>query len=268
MAEESLTTKTYRTIKKDIITCVLPPGERIVQSQLLERYGVTATPMREALHRLAQEGLITVIPRVGYIVTEVTLTDVFEIFELRSTMETAAARLAAVRASEESLARIADHAAFSYTYADRASYSEFLDRNAEFHRSIAVASGNRRLADLITSLLDELTRLFHLGLDLRDSAEEMRNEHLDLAKSLRDRDPARAQQIAHAQVDRSRARVMEAIASRAGPDASSLLMQIAKFRIPEPQALLGGSPRNNAERNAAMLQGMIPAAEEEDYAVS
>jgi DNA-binding GntR family transcriptional regulator len=232
--EESLASKTYRTIKRDIITCVLPPGERIVQSQLAEQYGFTATPVRDALQRLSQEGLVTVIPRVGYVVTEVTLSDVFEIFELRSTAETAAARLAALRASEESLTRIADHALFTYTYGDRASYSEFLERNAEFHRSIAVASGNRRLADLITGLLDELTRLFHLGLDLRDSAAEMRQEHLDLAKALCARDATSAHQIAYAQIDRSRARIMEAIAARVGPDAAGLVMQIAKFRIPEP----------------------------------
>jgi len=234
MNEESLAAKAHRTIKHDIITCVLAPGERIVQAQLARQYGFTSTPVRDALQRLAQEGLVTVIPRVGHIVTEVTLADVFEIFELRSTAEAAAARLAALRASEESLARIADRALFSYTHKDRASYSEFLDHNFEFHHSIALASGNRRLANLVSGLLDELTRVFHLGLDLRDSAEEMREEHLDLAKALCDRDSTRAHQIAHAQVDRSRARVMEAIASRVGTDATGLVMQIAKFRITDP----------------------------------
>jgi DNA-binding GntR family transcriptional regulator len=234
MNDESLMSKTYRAIKKDIITCVLVPGERIVQVQIAERYGSTATPVRDALHRLAQEGLVTVIPRVGYVVSEVTLSDVFEIFELRSTLEAAAARLTALRASEEWLARITECADFSYKYGDRPSYFDFLERNFEFHRLIAVASGNRRLADLITGVLDELTRLFHLGLDLRDSAEEMRIEHLDLAKALCDRDATRAHEIAHAQIDASRARVMEAIASRVGSDASDIAIQIAKLRIPEP----------------------------------
>jgi len=85
------------------------------------------------------------------------------------------------------------------------------DLNADFHRSLGLLAGNQRLADQISKVLDQLTRVFHLGLDLRDSTDEMRDEHLMLAQALSDRDPDRAEQIAQAQISRSQQRVLEAL---------------------------------------------------------
>lgn len=77
-----------------------------------------------------------------------------------------------------------------------------------------MASGNKRLADLIARLLDELLRVFHLGLDLRDSAEEMRDEHVALATALLERDPIRAEQLVQSQIARSQRRVLEALTAQ------------------------------------------------------
>jgi DNA-binding GntR family transcriptional regulator len=214
MAPPSLSDRAYDIIKNDIITCALEPGQQVAQRQLVERYGLGTTPIREALQRLVQEGLVQPIPRFGYLVNPVTLSDVREIFELRSILESGAARLAVERGSQEDLERISQEATFTYVYRDRPSYSEFLSRNAEFHRSIAVLAGNERLADQISRLLDEMTRVFHLGLDLRDSATEMRDEHINLARALSARDGDQAVQIARAQIARSQERVLEALTRR------------------------------------------------------
>jgi DNA-binding GntR family transcriptional regulator len=214
MAPVSLSDKAYDVIKNDIITCILEPGRQIAQRQLVERYQLGTTPIREALQRLVQEGLVQPIPRFGYVINPVTLSDVREIFELRSILESAAARLAVERGSQEGLERISREATFTYVYKDRASYSEFLSRNTEFHRSIAVLAGNERLVDQISRLLDEMTRIFHLGLDLRDSAAEMRDEHMTLARALCARDQDLAVQEARAQIARSQERVLEALTSR------------------------------------------------------
>ena len=211
---QSLADKAYDVVKADIITCVLEPGQQIVQSQLAEKYQIGMTPIREALQRLTQEGFVQPVPRFGYIVSPITFSDVREIYELRSIVESAAARLSAVRGAQERLDRIRTNADFSYVYKDRHSYVEFLACNNDFHRSIAEAAGNQRLVDLVSKLLDELTRVFHLGLDLRDSAEEMRDEHLALAQALCDRDPGRAEQIVQSQITRSQNRVLEALIRR------------------------------------------------------
>ena len=211
---QSLAGKAYEIVKGEIITCALEPGQQIVQSRLAERYQIGLTPVREALQRLAQEGFVQPIPRFGYIVSPVTLSDVREIFELRSIVESSAARLAAVRGLQEQLTKILAHADFTYVYKERQSYTDFLAHNADFHRSVAVAARNQRLVDLVSKLLDELTRVFHLGLDLRDSAEEMRDEHLALAQVLCDRDPDRAEQIVQSQIVTSQNRILEALTRR------------------------------------------------------
>lgn len=210
----SLAGKAYDQIKHDIITCVLEPGQKIVQSALAERYDVGTTPIREALQRLAQDKLVKPVARVGYIVSEVTIDDVREIFELRYVLETATTRLAASRADQEELEEIHANAHFTYTYRDRDSYSEFLSRNAMFHRAIAEAAGNERLAGAIAQVLDELTRVFHLGLDIRDSAEEMTREHITLAEALCDRDADRATDVVQMQIARSQERILQALISR------------------------------------------------------
>lgn len=203
-------------IKQDIISCVLEPGQQIIQAQLSQDYGIGLTPVREALQRLAQQGLVQSVPRVGYVVSPITFSDLQEIFELRLTLESAALRLAILRASDKQLAEIARMANFTYTYHDKASYKTFLARNADFHTSIAIAGGNRRLADAVARVLDELTRVFHLGLDLRDSAEEKLNDHLRLTEALCDRDSDRAQRLIQEEIERSQKRVYDALRGHMG----------------------------------------------------
>ena len=210
----SLAEEAYEAIKKDIITCVLEPGQKIVQSKLVDRYQMGTTPIREALHRLAQDQLVEPVPRVGYIVAPVTIADVREIFELRYVLESAVARLAAYRADQEVLDELRASAHFTYTYRDRESYTEFLSLNSGFHRKIAQSTGNGRLVSAISQILDELTRVFHLGLDIRDSAEEMKEEHVALTEALCDRDPDRAARIVQDQIERSQERILQALIRR------------------------------------------------------
>ena len=145
---QSLTDQVYETIRRDIITCALQPGQQIVQPVLAEKYQTGVTPIRDALHRLVQEGLVQAIPRFGYIVAPITLSDVAEIYELRSILESAAARQAALRAPQEQLDGIVELADIVHVYQDHDSYLRFLESNTQFHRMVAVAAGNQRLVEL------------------------------------------------------------------------------------------------------------------------
>ena len=201
----------YKSIKDAIVTCELKPGQIIVQGDLAERYEIGITPVREALRQLAQDGFVQPVPRMGYQVSQITNQDIEEIFEIRSILETQSVRLAALRAPVEQLQNIIDLANFTYKYQQKESYLGFLRRNAEFHFSIAAASGNFRLADQVSKILDELNRVFHLGLDISDSAEEMRSDHLSLAKALMKREPDMAEKLVMVEIKRSHDRVKKAI---------------------------------------------------------
>lgn len=210
----SLANQAYAALKKDILTCELDPGSTIAQSQLVKRYDFSLTPVREALKRLEQEGYVQSIPRFGYLITPVTLKDVEDLYDLRLILEQSAVRMAIQRASAEQLAQIQQKATFTYKFKNRLSYLQFLEHNISFHVSIALASGNRKLAEMLANVLNEMTRIFNLGLDLRDSAEEMRNEHIVLAAALAQRDIQLAEQIVQDQIVLSRQRVVEMLVQR------------------------------------------------------
>ncbi|HBY96371.1 MAG TPA: GntR family transcriptional regulator [Chloroflexi bacterium] len=190
------------------------------------------TPIHEALQRLVREGFVQAISRFGYTVSLITISDVGEMFELRAILESAAARLAAIKGSEEQLKAIVEAANFTYIYKDRQSYSNFLARNADFHRSIAVAAGNQRLVDAISRVFDELTRVFHLGLDLKDSAEEMADEHRALAAALLNRDPGQTARTVQSQITRSQQRVLEAILGGVRSELSKTFNQTVQVHPP------------------------------------
>jgi DNA-binding GntR family transcriptional regulator len=210
----SLAHQAYTALRKDILTCELDPGSTIAQSQLVKRYDFGLTPVREALKRLEQEGYVQSIPRFGYLITPITLKDVEDLYDLRLILEQSAVRMAIQRASAEQLAQIQQKATFTYKFKNRLSYLQFLDHNISFHVSIALASGNRKLAEMLANVLNEMTRIFNLGLDLRDSAEEMRNEHILLAAALAQRDIQSAEQIVQDQIVLSRQRVVEMLVQR------------------------------------------------------
>ena len=207
----SLARRAYEALKQDILTCELAPGAQIFEGELAARYGTSKTPVREALNLLGQEGLVEVLPRRGYLVAPVTLRDVQEVFQLRLLLETAAAELAAEHITEEGLRQLRALVAVRYTYRDRASYSRFLRANRAFHIAVAEASGNQRLAAFVGKLLEDMERILHLGLDLRDSAEEMAAEHAELVDALLRGDGALARHVVTDQLQTSRKRVLEAL---------------------------------------------------------
>src|SRR5712692_12069436 len=226
----SLARRAYEALKHAILSSELRPGAQIFEGELAQRYGTSKTPVREALNLLVQEELVQVLPRRGYLVAPVTLRDVQEVFQLRLLLETAAAELAAEHISEDSLRKLRALVAVRYTYRDRASYSRFLRANRAFHVAVAEASGNQRLALFVGKLLEDMERILHLGLDLRDSADEMAAEHGELVDALLRGDAALARRVVTEQLQSSRKRVLEALVGSSGA-ASGIRLQPVDLNI-------------------------------------
>jgi DNA-binding GntR family transcriptional regulator len=119
--------------------------------------------------------------------------------------------MAAARGSEDDLQEIVRLADITYVFKDRGSYLEHIALNADFHRAIAIAAGNQRIVDQLSSLLDELARFFYLTYDLEDLSEAMRQEHHLLVEAICGRDPDRAGQIAGDLVVRAQQRAFDAV---------------------------------------------------------
>ncbi|MBI4193974.1 MAG: GntR family transcriptional regulator [Betaproteobacteria bacterium] len=206
-----LSDRAHERIRHDIITCAIAPGTEISEAQLCAQYRLGKAPVRMALSRLAHDGLVRAIPRRGYLVTAVTLKDIQDIFELRLMLEPAAARMAAGRGDAQRLRALDEAGRAGYQPGDARSISRFLEANKAFHVAIAQATGNSRLAHAIEQLLDEMTRLLHLGLGLRNRSQELQQERRALVKALVRGDGSTAERICREQIETSRNMVLSAI---------------------------------------------------------
>jgi DNA-binding GntR family transcriptional regulator len=203
----------YAELKRRIIRCALEPEERITEAQLASDIGIGKTPVREALTRLIQEGLVRSIPGHGYEVTPITLGDVQDLFSYRLIVEPAAAQLAAGRVVATDLRRLDELCTAHYSLGDAESEARYLSANYTFHATIADASGNRRLASAVRRVLDESERLFHLSSVLRNSSEEVAHEHKDLIDALIAGDGEAARHMAIVHITASQRLVLEALIS-------------------------------------------------------
>jgi DNA-binding GntR family transcriptional regulator len=214
-ADRNLNDIAYRTIKDDIISCALQPGEDISEGVLAARYGMGKAPIRSAMMRLRQEGLVVSRGRQGNAVSAVTLRDVQEIFQLRLVLEVTAVRLAAGKVDGARLRALNEAAHAPYSPGDRASESAYLRANREFHRYVAQSSGNRRLGALVVGLMEQHERIVHLGLALQNREHEFHHFHDDLVVALIEGDGERAAQLTEAALRGGRKMVMEALADSA-----------------------------------------------------
>jgi DNA-binding GntR family transcriptional regulator len=206
-----LTDRAYERIKHDIICCTIAPGTEISEAQLCAQYRLGKAPVRMALSRLAHDGLVRAIPRRGYMVTAITLKDIQDVFELRLMLEPAAARMAAGHVNAQRLRTLDEACRGGYQPGDARSISRFLEATKAFHVAIAQAAGNARLAHAIEELLDEMTRLLHLGLGLRNRSQEMQHEHRALIRALVHGDGATAERLCREQIETTRNTVLSAI---------------------------------------------------------
>jgi DNA-binding GntR family transcriptional regulator len=190
----------YGCIRQDIISGTLRQGEIINEGMLAQKYGVSRTPAREALLTLVAEGLLSSLPRAGYMVTPITIRDVQEAFHLREILELEATRLAALQITPEQIEILETKKMGVPTYLN----PEF---NRDFHNTIAIASGNMRLARLIDHLLDDMQRM--LVYDPHIAGPHDPSEHQHIIDALRASDPAAAQEAMCAHLRMVKARVLE-----------------------------------------------------------
>lgn len=221
-AGESLGDRAYQAIRRAIITCALPPGTEVSETQLSARFGFGKAPVRAALSRLAQDRLVRAQARRGWRIAPVTLRDVRDIFDLRQLLESEAARLAAGQVSAEELTRLDAACQARYSPGDPASAEAFLASNREFHLLVARRSGNARLVAMLEQLMMESERLLHIGLALRDRTDEISHEHHRLIEALVAGDSAEAARIAAEQVTDSFRMVRDAILSSEPVDTLSI----------------------------------------------
>lgn len=190
----SLKDKAYNAIRGAILSLKLKPGDPLVESDLAQQLGISKTPVRDALLELEREGFVTKIPFKGTYVTEITLKDVCEVFQLRAVLEGLAARLAAPLFSAEELEeaeKIVAAAEAALAEGDIALCSE---HGRRFHRLIINKADNQRLQTIILNLDDHLQRFRLLSDQINGRLNKSLKEHRNILEALRRRDPIAAEE--------------------------------------------------------------------------
>ena len=148
----SFAEQAYDTLEEMIVTLVLPPGTTLTESVLIEETGLGRTPMREALQRLSDVGLIDIIPRQGTRVTDINVGDQLLLLEVRRELERLIATSAARRRTPEQASLLSEMALQMRRAAATDDYLLFLRVDRAFNQCIAESSANRHLVKAITPI--------------------------------------------------------------------------------------------------------------------
>jgi DNA-binding GntR family transcriptional regulator len=212
---ESLRTQVYRLMKQDILMGQYGAGEQLPVEELAKKYEISNTPVKEALTLLQGEGLVEIVPRIGYFTARFTVAEIQELFEVRILLETGAAKLAAKRIAEHEVLHL-EHMQATYVAGDPSTYLAWIQYNREFHYRIALASRNSELAKMIVHVLDRLQRAQWLRLDLPPTPKAAMAGHHKLIQALRQSDPDCAENAMLEDIIVSRDAAMKRIAERPG----------------------------------------------------
>ena len=210
-APAALSDRIYATVKHRILTCSMLPSSRVVEKDLCAEMRVSRTPLREALNRLALEGLVSILPFRGYVVAELTVDGFRELCELRKILEAETAALCAVRATDEEIARLDDLAELPFRRNDRRTYEKYLRANSAFHQAMVKASHNSRLEAMVMLALDQHQRPLHLGLGIGMDGESSTGEHREIVAAVRARNPDKARQVMREHISRGEDRIATAL---------------------------------------------------------
>jgi DNA-binding GntR family transcriptional regulator len=177
------TLKAYENIREMITTLELKPGSVLNDQELAEELGLELKPVREALTLLAHDRLVSFSDQ-GMYVSDINISELEQLSELRLQLETFCARLAAERASIDDLAVLealrSEQAAISPDEIER-----LFDLDHKFHQAIAAASGNRYLARALEQLFGQSQRLWYLVLPELEFLSDAVETHLELLKAIK-----------------------------------------------------------------------------------
>lgn len=192
-ARTSLVDAAYEAVRQRILDNVYPPGHQALEQALAEELGISRTPLREAMIRLRNEGLLEIIPRHGIRVLPLSATDMKEIYETLTALESMAAELAARRRPGPAELKPLEEASRDMARALRSNdLDAWAQADERFHRTLIDLCGNRLLKQTVLNFWDRAHRARMFTLRLRPKPLNSTEEHRELVERIRAGDAAGA----------------------------------------------------------------------------
>lgn len=213
MSDTLIRHKVFSALRQEILSCNIRPGEEVRENELARRFGVSKSPIRDALQKLEFEGLVEIVPRRGHRVTPISVADAQDMLGLREILENGALRQIAADASDETLRGLDQ-----LRVANTQQLSEFASYNRGFHLTLCELSGNKRLAQVMAGLMENYDRLCVVSLtSVRDEAggmEDALNDHNEIIDALQARNATLAVRLSKRHLKKSRSQIMKGLESR------------------------------------------------------
>jgi len=201
--------RVFHTLKDDIIAGRIAPGDVLHEVALARRFGVSKSPVRDALSVLRSEGYVQAIPHRGYVVTNVSVRDVNEVFHLRALLEAEGAALAAMRATSAQVAELEAIVAEAMQDPAGTEPSAYVNLNKRFHLIIAAAADSRLLSRLIEELLEQSARVVALSAQTRPGPDPVIAQEADqIIAAIRSRDAGAARTAMARHIESTRRRIL------------------------------------------------------------
>ena len=194
----SLKARTYEALKAAITNLnIYDPGAelKLDERDLSERFGVSRTPLREALAQLESEGLVKIVARRGIYIVRKTKSDILDMITVWAALESMAARLATTEASDEELKGLHEHVDAFSTDAVALKMGEYSDANIRFHQTIIGLGGCPLISKLAEELFFHVRAIRNRTIGEHDRAKRSIIDHQEIVAALEARDAERAERL-------------------------------------------------------------------------
>ena len=191
----------FNTLRRAILTGELKPGERLMEIHLANRLGVSRTPIREAIRKLELEGLVTMIPRRGAEVAQITEKSLQDVLEVRRALDALCAELACDRITAEGKASLKKACDYFEEVTRTGDAVAIAEADVALHDIIVQATGNQRLVQLINNLSEQMYRYRFEYIKDESGHENLINEHRMIYESIMNGDKEKAAAAARLHID-------------------------------------------------------------------
>ena len=199
----------YLKLKERIVNGVYEEGFRLVETKLCEEFGVSRTPIREAISQLELDGLAKTLPNRETVVVAITQKDIEDIYAIRMRIEGLAARLAAENMTSEDMKELEEIMDLEEYHTTRKHVDKVLYTDSKFHDCIYRGSKSKILLQTLTMFHDHIKRARNSSLAVEGRAEEALVEHEGIFRAIRDRNPDLAEELAIVHIKNARESIIK-----------------------------------------------------------
>lgn len=201
----------FNTLREAIIVGELKPGERLMEVKLAEKMGVSRTPVREAIRKLELEGLVEMLPRKGAHVADLSIKDIMDVLEVRSTLDGLASSLSALRITDEEIKELKHLLTQFVNYVERDNMQGLIKKDVEFHDIIYRSSRNDKLIQISNNLREQVQRFRVIYVKDYSSSRELIKEHTEICDAISRRDSGAAMDYANRHIKNQEETIIKAI---------------------------------------------------------